>query len=342
MDEINFLKRQLPACTYFPFYDKLGRKPAIYAKLSARSLEDFNENLLGKYCPKRYFCSTSCIGRPIPKYPELEELCPEIKDLPVGEFKGKEVYLYYATLCQSCPIKDTCGKPCGTLTSFLEKDEPDDDITSLEYNQCTLSDDIDYDEISLKKSDFVTPVSQGRDDIEWGVLNEREEFIVRQRTLWLLEWEEISEEIDEKPSVCQRTFKKAMKKLQIANLLDNHLKKEDEVVSEQGVSLMMVKQVQIDLFTKCKEINYYILTSKEIEVLDLRIEGNTWGDISKLTGNSERDDREAFSRAVKKLKIFDLLQNKGLTKEQICDMMDVSSNLVTPIELSIKNRSDNG
>ena len=210
MDEISFLKRQKPSCTYFPFYEKLGNKPAIYAELSARSVEDFGENLLGKLCPKAQYCTGPCLGRPIPKYPELLNLYPELHDLPTIEYKGKEVYSYTATLCSECPFKNVCGKPCGTLSSFLNKDLSSDDIT-LRDESLSFRDDVEWAPVT--REDYSVGASKNREDIPWDVVTEHQRRVIELRHFWLMEWREIADELDSQKQNVMRSYQRGMKKL---------------------------------------------------------------------------------------------------------------------------------
>lgn len=213
--EHHFRKTQVPVCTEFPYFSKLDQANGLYTELSRRSMQDFGENLLGKACPKAEVCTSSCIGRPIPAYPELLELHPELTTLPMDEYKGKPVYLRYVTLCDSCPFATTCGKPCDTLTSFLEKDVEKDDITARGLGVVYRD---DFFVSPLGNEDFSVPVEFGRRDVPWEVLTPLQKEIVELRGFWLHSWDEVSTKLNIHESNAKRYYRKAVKKLREAGI----------------------------------------------------------------------------------------------------------------------------
>jgi hypothetical protein len=235
VDKVSFLKRQKPACTIFPFYDKLGKKPTLLNKLIERSFSDFGYNVFQPHCSKRELCVTGpCIGRPIPKYPELEKLHPEITKLETATHRGHEVYLYRATLCVNCPIKDSCGKPCSTMISYLDKDLDVEDAMAVDgefnvngqYRNSFNEEEMEDDILSrrLTSEDFVKRVPFTREDIPWGALTENEEFIVKSRVFNSLTFKEIAESLPHSGLLktatrnIKRDFSRAIDKLRKAGL----------------------------------------------------------------------------------------------------------------------------
>lgn len=206
---VSFLKKQKPACTHFPYFDKFSGNLALYAELSKRSEDEFNENLLGRRCPKADRCFNGCKGRPIPKYKELEELYPEIQHLATGDYKGREVYFYEMTLCDSCPIRETCTQHCASLTSFLEKDTVDTDAMGENSFIHSYDDDIEPEPARVYKYDLKFK----RSDIPWEVVSTKQRKIIELRTLWLKDWNTIGIILNLNHEVVRTEFRRGIKKL---------------------------------------------------------------------------------------------------------------------------------
>lgn len=209
MDSLNeFKKKQFKVCTSFPLYEFLQEDLKLYKELSQRSEKEFGENLLGKYCAKREMCFDNCLGRPIPKFKELEPFLYKIKaNLIEGEYKGKEVYLYKVTLCNSCPFSKECNSLCSSMESYLNKQESTNE--PFENRTVSYDDFINYDNVIENKS---LPKKK-KEDIPWNVLSLEQIEVVKLRALSLLTWKEISDYMEQEVSYCRRLFQRAIKKL---------------------------------------------------------------------------------------------------------------------------------
>ena len=122
MGFVDFRNAQKPICTSVPFLDDFEGGLKDYRALAKRCVEEFNENLLGKLCCRHTDCTTECLGRPIPKYTELEKFILNTPNVSHGIYKGKEVWLVKATMCRDCPFHNICTKTCDTVEDFLNKD----------------------------------------------------------------------------------------------------------------------------------------------------------------------------------------------------------------------------
>lgn len=213
---VEFLKNQLPICTSLPIYNHLKDDFRLYAALVKRSNRDFNENLFGRNCAKREYCTDDCLGRPLPKYPEIEPFIRTIRYLGEGEYKGKKVWLVKSILCGSCPMKTECQATCGSVTSFLDKNqgEFEPSLARLqEFTDNTFSEAVEFDLKAL--------IKKGRDDIAWTILNESERKIVTLRALWGLDWIDIANEVDIHEKTCRDKFRNSVRKLKGAHTLQS-------------------------------------------------------------------------------------------------------------------------
>ena len=209
MSEIEeFKKKQYGICTSFPLFEKIENDLKLYRKLSRRSEEDFGENLFGKSCAKREMCTGNCLGRPVPKYKEIQELVKDYDgDYETGIYKNQEVYLFKATLCSTCPFAQSCAQPCDSLESFLEKDESG--VEPYENRIVEYRDYIDYDNfITFQERPKESPV-----DIPWNVLSLEQTQVVELRALYCLTWKEVAQEMNQRVSYSRRLFQRAIKKL---------------------------------------------------------------------------------------------------------------------------------
>jgi hypothetical protein len=238
---------QKPVCVSFPFFDGLSNDATLYKSLVKRSLEDFNENLLAKKCPKRFMCSTECLGRPIPAYPELEQFKGTLGPSEDGFYKGKPVWFVKATLCQSCPFVSSCQATCGTMEGFLSKDTYETGLDLdrvIAYNELEEYDDsriYDTPDLSTGKA-----VVKTRSQIPWEVITPKQRRIVELRTLWLQDWEDIAKEVGDETKNCWRSFKRAIRKLRkhASGIVKNEVNKK-HLTNEYVDSSMSIKNIAI-------------------------------------------------------------------------------------------------
>ena len=128
MNLVDFLTKQKPICDKFPLYDAVSGNYELEAALKDRSIADFGENLISKRCANRFMCSTECVGRPIPKYSELEPSLSSLNKVTEGTYRGKQVWLSYVITCNDCKIQDSCEALCGSMVSYLDKHTAEEGI----------------------------------------------------------------------------------------------------------------------------------------------------------------------------------------------------------------------
>lgn len=118
-----FLLRQMPICTQSPIKTALG--PDKHRELRAKYKLALGLDLLDDRCPNSFNClisDSNCIGRPFPIDVEIKQALDSINvQVTKGIFKGREVYLADATLCDSCPFRASCANPCATQESYLKR-----------------------------------------------------------------------------------------------------------------------------------------------------------------------------------------------------------------------------
>lgn len=214
IDPFEFFLNQKPICVSFPFFDELGEDRLLYKTLIERSSEDFNENLLARKCPKRYMCSSECLGRPIPAYPELERFKDQLGPSEDGFYKGKPVWYVKATLCHTCPFASSCESVCGTMEGYLQKDRHEDGLDidrALAYNELEEYNDgriYDTDDNQHGQS-----VVKTRSEIPWESISPKQRRIVELRSLWMWDWDAIAGDVGDEPKNCWRSFRRAIRKL---------------------------------------------------------------------------------------------------------------------------------
>jgi len=199
-------------------------------------MSDFNENLLARRCSKADFCTSECLGRPIPMYPELRASASLLEGLEVGLYKGKEVWLLKATQCDSCPFKEDCDTMCGTMSDFLDKDLPQAS-PSIERTQ-EYVEEVVYEEAELA----TWKGKYSREDIPWDILNEQQRKIVELRTLYCKDWDYIGREVGITRQVCSKIFKRAIRKLKRSGRLIK-AKDNNAISQDYHVKGMSVKEI---------------------------------------------------------------------------------------------------
>lgn len=215
MNLVEFLTNQRPTCDKFPFYSLFADNYELYIELKNRSIKDFGDNLFAKRCSNRFFCSTSCVGRPIPKYPELDSVITQSNNLKTGEYKGKEVWLVSVIDCESCPVKTSCNALCGSMVSFLDKHEPEEAI----YEDRLMSLDI-FDEETLSEAMEVETADTASfnislsNDIPWDCLSSNQKYIVQAKFYTMKSEREIAEDLDIHIRAVQKMVKTAIRKLE--------------------------------------------------------------------------------------------------------------------------------
>jgi hypothetical protein len=214
MNLVEFLTNQRPVCDRFPFYNLFSDNYELYVILKNRSIADFGENLFAKRCSNRFFCSTSCVGRPIPKYPELDGVIKHSNKLESGIYKGKEVWLLTVIDCEQCPVKTSCNALCGSMVSFLDKHDAEeaiyeDKLIPLEsLIEEDLSEAMEAESAEIKGFDLSLV-----EDIPWDCLTSNQRYIIQAKFYTMKSEREISEDLDIHVRAVQKMVGTALSKL---------------------------------------------------------------------------------------------------------------------------------
>lgn len=176
MDYSSFIKTQYPLCMGLPFYKALVQNN-LYFKLVERSEVDFSgRNLFDQQCPNARICDDSCLGRPIPKYPELEPILRKY-DLTEGTWNGQEVWFLKVDTCKTCPFKGDCTKMCPAMSAFDKKNSNLDDYklemaTPLELMSEEWAEELFLDD---EEEGWFSQLNISTDDIAWDCLSEAQQ-----------------------------------------------------------------------------------------------------------------------------------------------------------------------
>lgn len=123
----SFLSAQKPLCLGLPFHKELV-KHNLYYTLSERSEADFNgRNLFEQQCANAGICTSSCRGRPIPKYKELQTFIHKYSP-EEGEWGGQAVWFLKIDTCKTCPFKDECKQLCPAMKAFEARNNNREDL----------------------------------------------------------------------------------------------------------------------------------------------------------------------------------------------------------------------
>lgn len=169
----SFLVAQKPLCLGLPFHKELIKRNLYYI-LSERSEADFGgRNLFEQQCANVTICTTSCRGRPVPKYKELQPFIRKY-DPEEGEWNGQPVWFLKVDTCKTCPFKAECTKLCPAMSAFearnnnredlhLDFSAPLDDLTDEWLEKLYHQDEGD---------DPASELTVGTSDIAWDCLSE--------------------------------------------------------------------------------------------------------------------------------------------------------------------------
>lgn len=124
-------------------------------------------------CPNASICTSSCLGRPIPQYPELE---PVIKryNPEEGSWNGQKVWLLKVETCGTCPFKSSCTKMCPSMYAFSARDKNREDLNlEMSAPMDELTDEwLEKLYYHDEEEGWVSKMEVTREDIAWDCLSE--------------------------------------------------------------------------------------------------------------------------------------------------------------------------
>jgi hypothetical protein len=237
MNYTDFLITQIPMCRKNPLQAFLEENQSRAIELSNRSIRDFNEDFFDKNCEHKLFCGATicnCIGRIIPKYPEVDAIMQDMKKewnrykskeypnlIRVEEttYKDKEVWKLNIITCKQCNFKSKCDGMCLTVNDNINRIEGSEDILGEvdEHKKGILHinrEEFIHDKIDLGAYDMAEPITgKNRGDIPWAVLTEKQREVIILKYLYEKEWDEIAQEMNRTEHQCQKSLNAAVVKL---------------------------------------------------------------------------------------------------------------------------------